>query len=84
MKQTEILYPLDTDIPQSEIKRHRDAWKSIQKHLNDMREAEDISFDQLPFKLNLTEENYLMPISSTLNAPTVFFKRHPNEPRIDN
>lgn len=49
-----------------------------------MREAEDISFDQLPFKLNLTEENYLMPISSTLNAPTVFFKRHPNEPRIDN
>ena len=45
MKQTEILYPLDTDIPQNEIKRHKDAWKSIQKHLNDMKEGEHISFD---------------------------------------
>lgn len=28
----------------------------IQKHLNDTKEGENISFDQLLFELNLTEE----------------------------
>ena len=49
-----------------------------------MKEGEDISFDQLLFELNLTEENYLLAISSSLNTPTVFLKRNPNELRINN
>ena len=43
MKQTKIIYPLATDMPQSEVKAHKDKWKSIKKHLNDMKEGEDIS-----------------------------------------
>ena len=38
-----------------------------------MKEGEDISFDQLLLDLNVTEENYLLAISSLLDSPTVFF-----------
>ena len=84
MKQTKIIYPLATDMPQSEVKAHKDKWKSIKKHLNDMKEGEDISFHQLLLDLNVTEENYFLAISSSINAPKVFLKRNPNELRINN
>ena len=45
---------------------HRDASKqsknTIKKHLNDMKEGEDITFDQLLLNLNVTEENYLLAV----------------------
>ena len=84
MRQTKILYPLDTEMPQSKVKIHKDTWKSIKKHLDDMKEGEDITFDQLLLDLNVTEENYLLAVSSSLNAATVFLKRNPNELRINN
>ena len=84
MRQTKILYPLDTEIPQSKVKIHKDTWKSIKKHLDDMKEGEDITFDQLLLDLSVTEENYLLAVSSSLNAATVFLKRNPNELRINN
>ena len=86
MKQTQILLPLDSDMPQSEIKMHKDRWKSIKKHLNDIKDDQDtnISFGQLLLDLNVTEESYLLAITSSLNAPTVFLKRNPNELRINN
>ena len=84
MRQTKILYPLDTEIPQSKVKIHKDTWKSIKKHLDDMNEGEDITFDQLLLDLSVTEENYLLAVSSSLNAATVFLKRNPNELRINN
>ena len=33
MRQTKILYPLDTEMPESKVKIHSDTWKSIKKHL---------------------------------------------------
>ena len=77
MRQTKILYPLDKDMPQSEIKTRNDNWKSITKYLDDMKEGEDITFDQLLLNLNITEENYLLAISSSLNTAIVFLKRNP-------
>ena len=86
MKQSQILLPLDSDMPQSDIKMHKDRWKSIKKHLNDIKDDQDtnISFGQLLLDLNVTEESYLLAIRSSLNAPTVFLKRNPNELRINN
>ena len=84
MSQTKILYPLDTDVPQNKVKLHKDTWKSIKKHLDNMKEGEDITFDQLLLDLNVTEENYLLAVISSLNAATVFLKRNPNELRINN
>ena len=42
-----------------------------------MKEGEDITFDRLLLDLNVTEENYLIAVSLSLNAATVFFKRYP-------
>ena len=80
MRATEILYPLDSDIPQHEMKRHKENWKTIQKQLNDLKEGELVTFNELL----VTENNYRLAIRSTLNAPTIFLKREPNELRIDN
>ena len=74
MRQTKVLCPLD-----GEIKTHKDRWKSIEMHLDEMKEGEDISFDQLLLDLNVSEENYLLAICSSLNAATVFLKRNPND-----
>ena len=54
MRQATILYPLDNDMQQSEIKTHKDRWKSIKMHLDEMKEGEDISFDELLLALKVT------------------------------
>ena len=84
MRSTKILYPLDSDIQDHELKQHKYTWKFVQKHINDMKEGEPISFDQLLVNLKLTEQNYLLAIRSALKAPTIFLKRNPNELRINN
>jgi len=84
MRETNILYPLDSDMPEDELKIHKDNWKMIKKHLDDMKEGEEISFDQLLHDLQVTEENYLLAVRSSLHAATVFLKRNPNELRINN
>ena len=42
MKSTNILYPLENDMSETKIRNHKDNWKNISKHLNDMKEGEDI------------------------------------------
>jgi len=84
MKQTLILYPLDEDTPESEIKLHKDNWKSIKTYLDEIKDDEVIPFDQVLLKLNITEENYLYAIRSSVNTPTIFLKRNHNEIRINN
>ena len=84
MKHTMILYPVDKDMPDDEIKMHKDNWQTIKNYLDNMKEGEDISFDQLLFNMSVTEEKYLLAVSSSLNSPTVFLKRNPNELRINN
>jgi len=84
MKETTILYPLDTDITQSQRRLYEDTWKNIKQHLNDMKEGLDITFNKLLSNLNITEDIYISAIQSSLNTPTVFLKRSPNELRINN
>ena len=49
-----------------------------------MKEGEDITFDQLLINLNVTEQNYYLAIQSSLNSPTIFLRRNPNELRVNN
>ena len=84
MKSTSILYPLGNNMSQNEIRKYKDMWKDISKHLNDMQEGEEITFDQLLINLNVTEQNYYLAIRSELNSPTVFLERNPNELRVNN
>ena len=84
MRSTKILYPLDEDDDTDELEHRKETWKIVQKYLNDMKEGEDLTFDQLLVNLKLTEQNYLLAIRSSLKAPTIFLKRKPNELRINN
>ena len=54
------------------------------KNLNDLKEGEDITFDQLLKDLDVTEQNYILAIRSSLNCPTIYLKRKPNELRVNN
>lgn len=62
MRSTKILYPIDTDMNVNEVDQHKDTWKLIKKYLNDMKEGEGITFDQLLVNLKLTEQNYLLAV----------------------
>ena len=85
MRLTKILYPLDKDdMDDNELDQHKDTWKFIKKHLNDMKDGEDIAFDQLLVNLKVTEQKYLLSIRSSLQAPTIFLERKPNELRVNN
>ena len=84
MKQTMILYPLDEETSDSEIRMHKSNWKLIKTYLDENRDDEYITFDELLSKLNITEENYLLAIRSSLNTPTIFLKQNYNEVHINN
>ena len=84
MCKTEILYPLESDMPQAKLKQHKESWITIKKQLNDLEEGEDITFEELLLKLNVTENDYKLAIRSSLNAATIFLKRKPSELRINN
>lgn len=85
MKATAILYPIDEDEKApNKLKQLKETWKNIKKKLNDMKEGEEITFDQLLLNLNVSEETYLLAIRSSLNSPTIFLKRQPNELRVNN
>lgn len=86
MRSTEILYPFDShNMEEAVIEKHKSNWNCIQKHLNDLKEGEDITFNQLLSNLKLTEEAYMFAISIlSINAPTIFLRRQPNELTINN
>ena len=63
MQITRIMNSLDIEIfGKDKVKEHKTNWKSIQTYLNEWKEGEDISFDQMLVKLGITEEKYLLAI----------------------
>ena len=84
MRCTQILYPLDNETFPTVAKPSKELWKSIKNKLNDLKDGEDITFDQLLQELDVSERPYILAIQSSLNSPTIFLKRSPNELRINN
>ena len=56
----------------------------MKNKLNDFKEGKDITFDELLQELDVSERQYILAIRSSLNSPTIFLKRSPNELRINN
>ena len=83
MRSTQILYPLD-DTSQTVIRNRKSLWKDIKNKLNDLKEGKDITFDQLLKEMDVSECEYIHAVRSSLNCPTIFLKRSPNELRINN
>ena len=84
MRCTQILYPLDDDMSPAVVKSSKELWKSMKNKLNDLKEGKDITLDQLLTELDVSERQYILAIQSSLNTPTIFLKRSPNELRINN
>ena len=84
MRSTQILYPLDDDTSQIVIKDVESLWKDIKVKLDDLKDGKDVTFDQLLEEFGVSEHKYILAIRSSLNCPTIFLKRHPNELRINN
>ena len=72
MRSSQILYPLDDDTSQTVIKSKNELWKDIKIKLNDLKEGEDITFDQLLKELDVSERDYVLAIRSSINCPTIF------------
>ena len=58
--------------------------KQTNKQLNDMKEGEDMTLEQLLLNLHVSEETHLLAIKSTLISTTLFLKRQPDELRVNN
>ena len=84
MRTTQILYPLHDSFSPTCVRRLKETWKDMKKKLNDLKEGKDITFEQMLSSLGLPEETYILSIRSSLNCPTIFLKRKPNELRINN
>ena len=78
MRTTQILYPLDDCVTQTKVKKLKESWKDIIKKLNDLKEGEDITFEQLLNNLGVTNETYILAIRSHLKCPTIFLRRKPS------
>ena len=52
--------------------------------LNNMKDGQDVTFIQFLKELGLSEQEYLLVLRSSLNCPTIFLKRQPNELRVNN
>ena len=83
MRNTVILYPLDDEMSSDERAKQTKQFKTVSEKTNNMRNGEDISFDELLGKLSVSEEDYLLAIRSSLVAPRVFLKRQPDELRVN-
>ena len=75
---TQIFYPLDNDISPAVAKSSKELWKSRKIKLNDFKE------DELLQELDVSQRQYILAIRTSLNSPTIFLKRSPNELRINN
>ena len=84
MKSTSILYHIGSDVSESDFRKHKENWRNVSKHLNDMIEGDDITFEQMLINLDITEQNDYLAIRSNLNSPTICLKRNPSELRVNN
>ena len=84
MRNTQILYPLSAVHEIGQMNQYRATWKEINEQLNAMKEGQDITFEYLLERLEVTEEDYILAIRSSLSRPTMFLKRNADELRINN
>ena len=50
------------------MKQLKETWKTIKKQLNDLKEGERMTFEELLLKLKVTENDYRLAVRSPLNA----------------
>ena len=78
LPRTMILKPLEQD-----RSVHRQKYSEIQQKLDTLTNASGVTYADFLDDLNITEEEYISSIQSSLKAPKLFLKRTPGESRIN-
>ena len=79
MPKTTILEPL----AEEEQADFTDKYKHIVDCLNEMKLGENVSFEKFLKHIDMTFEDYIKAIQSSLTGPKIFLKRNPSEIRIN-
>ena len=83
MKSTKILVPLDP-MDKENLKSHKDNYKSIKTFINKVtKKDENMTFEEVLEKLELSEDEYMLALRSSLKGPKVFLRRNLNERTIN-
>ena len=80
MSRTRILR---SKLSASEDNEPNKTYESIIQKLNDMKDGENITFEQFLIELNMSEEDYIECIEKSLTTSTIYLKRSPSEIRIN-
>ena len=79
LRKTVLLEPLDLDVD-----KYKKKYDKIQDNMNKYKDGMNFSFEQFLTKVaEMSEEEYMKCIRSSINGPKVFLKRHPSEIRIN-
>ena len=84
LKKTTILYPLDPDMSRKKKEDYRKSFKHIQNILNDHENDTLMTYEEFLSSMNMTEENYINAIRSSLRTPTLMLARHVCDSRVNN
>ena len=83
MPDTVILEELPADMDVNTKAAHEKAYKVIQEELKAMGTGESIDFGEFLARLQLTFDEYILAIRSSLKSTTIFLKRTPSEIRVN-
>ena len=85
MSSTVILEPIECQSTEEEIDL-KQKWRKIKRHLNQYGMALDLktTFDEMLTELEMTEDEYIKAVRTSLVRPKFFLKRRPCEIRINN
>ena len=79
LRKTVLLEPLDLDVD-----KYKKKYDKIQDNMNKYKDGMNFSFEQFLTEVaEMSEEEYIKCIRSSINGPKVFLKRQPSEIRIN-
>ncbi|KAJ8018509.1 ATP-dependent DNA helicase PIF1 [Holothuria leucospilota] len=83
MKFTKLLQPFPVDTDTTLLQQHQQNYEKITALMNSHVDGLDVTFEQFLQQINVTEEEYIQAVCSSLKAPTVFLRRNPSDIRIN-
>ena len=85
MSKTVILEPIDFE-SEAEENKFKAKWRRIHKHLNLYGLALEIkiTYDELQIELEMSQENYISAVRTSLVRLELFLKCRPCEIRVNN
>lgn len=85
MSKTQVLEPINFTSNET-AEHYKNLWKKkIKKHLDEYGMGDDVdeTFEEMLNTLDISEEEYITAVRTSITRPKVFMKRNPNEIRVN-